>query len=78
MKKILSTKFSHWSYEKELRIFIPLDRKDIFGLNSKKIDDLYYLEFSDKLELKEVIVGVRFFINPDEIKAGQKLTKVVQ
>ena len=51
MMKILATKFSHWSYEKEYRVFTPLENEEI--------DGLYYINFSDQLKLSEVIVGVR-------------------
>ncbi len=50
MQTILSTKFSHWSYEKEHRVFL--------GLNHSEIEHGHYFEpFSDKLKLNKVIVG---------------------
>ena len=62
MKKILCTKFSHWSYEQEYRIFCPLSE-------DKKNGDLYYLDFPDELRLKEVIIGVRSCVTTNHIKA---------
>jgi hypothetical protein len=50
MRKILSTKYSHWRYESEVRCFISLDEKD-------KDANLYFLPFSEQLAIKEVIVG---------------------
>jgi len=48
MKRLLFTKFSHWQYEQEYRVFVQLE---------EEIDGLYYSEFSDQLALKRVIVG---------------------
>ncbi len=63
MRKILSTKFSHWSHEQEYRIFWPLSE-------AKRIGDLYYFDFSDELRLKEVIIGVRSCVTTKNIKAA--------
>jgi len=49
MKKILSTKFSHWRYEREYRAFLSLDKA--------ASDGNYYLDFSDQIQLKEIIIG---------------------
>ncbi len=51
VKKIIATKFSHWSYEREFRSFV--------SLSNKESDGRYYYNFSDDLNLKEVIVGIR-------------------
>ena len=60
MMKILATKFSHWSYEKEYRVFTPLENEEI--------DGLYYINFSDQLKLSEVIVGVRSCVTRAQIE----------
>ncbi len=49
MEKILSTKFVHWKYEEEYRIWTPLE---------EEINGLYYVNFSDQLKLKRIIVGM--------------------
>jgi hypothetical protein len=49
MIKVLSTKYSHWRYEQEMRCFITLNNKEETGL--------YFFSFSGKMSLKEVIVG---------------------
>jgi hypothetical protein len=51
MKKLLSTKFEHWKYEDELRVFISIDEKDV--------DGLFFVPFSENLIPKEVVLGVR-------------------
>ncbi len=48
--KVLSTKYQHWRYENELRLFTRLDDQDP---QSK----LYFAQFSPQMVLKEVIVG---------------------
>jgi hypothetical protein len=47
--EILTTKFEHWSYEDEYRVFPQLQERDPSGL--------YFLEFDDQVSLREVIVG---------------------
>jgi len=47
---MISSKFSDWSYEKEVRLYVRLDPKT-------KKDGLYFYEFSNELRLSEVIVG---------------------
>ncbi len=49
MLQLLTTKFYHWHYEKEHRGFIRLKDRDK--------DGFYYSGFSDKLMLKQIIVG---------------------
>jgi hypothetical protein len=48
MKKVLFTKFDHWQYEQEYRMYIDLE---------EEINGIYYAEFSDQICLKRVIVG---------------------
>ncbi len=62
MAEILSTKYSHWKYEKEYRVFRELDEEI-------KMNSLYFAAFSDELELKEVIVGVRSWVTRAEVAA---------
>ena len=50
MKKLLFTKFKHWEYEQEYRIYTRL---------KEHIGGIYYSEFSDQLRLKRVIVGAQ-------------------
>ena len=48
MQGLLFRKFSHWEYEQEYRAFVSLD---------KEKSGLYFMDFSDKLKLRRVIVG---------------------
>ena len=59
MRQFLSTKFSHWSYEKEYRIFSKLKIKE---------DELYYEAFSEEIVLKQIIIGVKSKITKNNIK----------
>jgi hypothetical protein len=50
MFRVLTTKYLHWRYESEMRLFL--------GLNDKDPDNgLYFADFADRLVLKQVIVG---------------------
>jgi hypothetical protein len=49
-RKVIFTKFEYWKYEQEIRFWATLQNKD-------KEDDLYFLEFGEKLRLTEVIIG---------------------
>jgi hypothetical protein len=49
--KLLTTKFLHWDYEKEQRIVVDLID---YSADDK---GLYFIPFSEKLVLKEVIIG---------------------
>jgi Protein of unknown function (DUF2971) len=48
----LFRKYKDWAYEEELRAWTQLDHEDKEG-------DLYFLQFSEKIALKEVALGVR-------------------
>jgi len=48
MKKLLFTKFRHWEYEQEYRIYVQLEEEE---------GGMYFAEYSDELRLKKVIVG---------------------
>lgn len=48
MRKLLFTKFRHWEYEQEQRIYIELEEHE---------DGIYYADFSDEFALRTVIVG---------------------
>jgi len=50
MLKVLSTKYSSWRYEREVRCFTKLDDRD-------RKTGLFFFSFSRRLALKEVIVG---------------------
>ena len=50
MKKILKTKFEHWSYEEEYRAFVSLDP-------AEEKEGKYFFNFGKKLKLRTVIVG---------------------
>jgi hypothetical protein len=49
-KKFLFTKYHHWKYENEIRSFVTLEEID-------EEKQMYFADFSNKLSLKEVIVG---------------------
>jgi Protein of unknown function (DUF2971) len=63
MKRALTTKYSHWRYEKELRVHVDLSDRDAST-------GLFFVEFSDELHLKEVIVGACSTITRAELRAA--------
>ncbi len=62
MLQLVTTKFSHWRYENEYRLFVQLEEKDEKGL--------YFADFSDKLVLCEVIVGSAATISRAKLKSA--------
>lgn len=70
---IISRKFSHWKYENEVRLIVDLRDKT-------PINGHYFSNFSDKLNLKQVIVGSESNISKDELSRalGSSSTQVEQ
>lgn len=60
MKKFLRTKYAHWHYEQELRVFAQLNKPD-------PASGLYFYDFSKDLRLTEVIVGSECEVTRAEI-----------
>ncbi len=60
MKKFLTTKFSHWAYEEEYRMFLPLDKNE-------EENGLFFCGFSNDLRLKQVIVGAQSSISRKQV-----------
>jgi hypothetical protein len=50
VQKVLSTKFENWKYEREIRVWLPLQNEEA---------GLHFLNFGEKLLLKEVILGAK-------------------
>ncbi len=68
----LSTKYLHWSYEQERRVF---DR--IHG--RAKIGGLYFCDFDDNIKLQSVYIGARSKVPSKEVTVALgALTKTVQ
>ncbi len=69
VRKLLTTKFSHWQYEEEHRAFVPL--REAEGKH-------YFIDFGETLSLKEVMVGTYSAITRAKLrKALGSLTKEV-
>lgn len=56
----LRTKYAHWHYEQELRVFTRLNKPD-------PVSGLYFYDFSSDLRLTEVIVGAECEVTRAEI-----------
>jgi hypothetical protein len=50
IKCLMSTKFADWKYEDEMRLFVSLDP-------TTRENGLHFLDFSEELQLREVILG---------------------
>jgi hypothetical protein len=59
-EEIMNTKYIHWQYENEVRLFCDLN-------DSIKDGDLSFYTFDDLLSLKEVIVGYRSALKKRDI-----------
>lgn len=59
--KVFFTKYAHWKYENEVRCFVTLEERD-------PEKNLYFVDFSDELKLKEVIVGANSPITKIDIQ----------
>lgn len=62
-KRVISTKYLHWQYENEVRVYV-----DLRGEKPNK-EGRHFTNFSDWIELREVIVGHRSTLTRDELKA---------
>ena len=60
MKRVISTKFSHWRYENEVRLFVTLKDQD-------PETGHWFKEFGPKLALSEVIVGAHCDLSRQEL-----------
>ena len=68
MNRILTTKFSHWKYERERRVFAGLDTPDS--------DGNFYADFSEQLKLTGVIVGPRSSVSRSEMNDALKFAQI--
>jgi hypothetical protein len=50
MRRLLLTKFKHWEYEDEVRVFVRLDHQTIEG-------GRYFYDFCNAVTLREVVLG---------------------
>lgn len=61
MLEIVSTKYSAWSYETEVRCFCKMEDRD-------PISGLYFRDFSPALQLTEVFVGFRATVSRSALR----------
>jgi hypothetical protein len=57
-RDMLFIKYSNWAYEQEVRVWIQLPTAD---------DGLYFCDFDDTIQLKEVIVGAKCTLSRSDI-----------
>ena len=72
--KLLTTKFKHWSYEKEHRLVVDIKRKE-------KIGGFLFENFSDSLALREVYIGCQSELKFEDIiskRSSKKMNVVIK
>lgn len=62
IKKFLSTKYHHWAYEQERRVYVDLHDVD-------PVTKLFFCEYSDDLKLQEVIIGAKSSVERAQVHA---------
>ena len=60
MHRLLHLKFDAWAYEHERRLFCRLEQRD-------PVTGLYFADFTDELQLAEVIVGPRSDVSHEQL-----------
>lgn len=70
-EQLISTKYSHWRYEKEVRCWHPLDPDD---------DGIQFSYFGKQIKLREVYIGFQSRITRSDVQAalGDELEGVVK
>lgn len=71
---LLYTKFAHWSYEDEFRMWSALNEFEV-GPNGQK---LYFMNFDQGLALREVIVGSESTLTRDDVTKALSAFKGVE
>lgn len=61
IEKLLTLKYKDWMYEKEVRLFVPLE---VIDVDTK----LYFYGFEGNMQLREVILGHRNNLKPSDFK----------
>lgn len=61
VRKLLFTKFAHWSYEDEYRVYEDLDTQE---------NGMYFADFSPEIALRQVIVGCESTISRAELSTA--------
>lgn len=58
MLKFLTTKFVHWAYEEEYRLFLALEEEE---------NGHFYVDFSEDIRLRQVIIGAHSTVKRAEV-----------
>jgi hypothetical protein len=61
MTRVLSTKFTHWRYENEVRWFVGLKDKDLDSGH-------YFYAFSDDMKIQQVLVGAEASVSRHDVE----------
>ena len=61
MNRLLSTKFSHWRYESEMRCFVSLEDKESHNGH-------HFYKFSDEMKIKQIFVGAEASVSRHDVE----------
>ena len=64
-EELISTKSTDWEYETELRMYASLDASEFDERNNKF---MYFLPFSDEMQLREVFLGPECKVDKSDIE----------
>lgn len=63
-RRLLTTKFEHWSYEKEYRMILELSKYKV-----ESSSGLRFIDFSNNLVLKEIYIGCKSDLSFDALRS---------
>lgn len=61
VQRFLFTKYAHWRYENEVRVFVTLQDRD-------PEKQMYFVDFSEQLKLTQVIVGAESTLSRENVR----------
>ena len=62
-ERLWFTKYVHWQYEEEVRIYASIDKKE---------GDFYFKHFDDTLVLREIIIGSKSYLTKQRVRQKSK------
>ncbi len=75
-RKLLTTKFKHWGYEDEIRMFLGWNKKNL--CNKFHCNKFHFEDFSDKkFSLKEIILGPKCKLSKQDEREILRWKKII-
>ena len=64
VEKLWFTKYVHWQYEEEVRLYATVDKRE---------GDFYFKDFDDDLVLREIIIGSKSHLTKQRVRQKSKV-----